>query len=169
VPTVAGVVFTSSILNVDANGAPNSYRVDGNGLSYTCDGVVGIVNGKPVTPGRPNWQKVCQKAWSTAIKSGDYSNVDIFGFEKGEHGKPVVQGAGDPLPGEAYVSTTSMPVASTPNKTQRHYVDATAIPYIMLTQDFAKANRIAFGDVAVVYRPRNGRIAYECSPIQVRL
>lgn len=123
-------------------------------------GVVGIVNGKPVMPGTPNWQKVCQEAWSTALKSSVYSNVDIFGFEKDEHGKPVVQGAGDPLPGEAYVSTTSMPVAGTPDRTQRHYVDANEIPYIVLTQDFAKAHHIALGDVAVVYRPRNGRIAY---------
>lgn len=30
--------------------APNSYRVNGNGLYFTCDGLVGIVNGKPVEP-----------------------------------------------------------------------------------------------------------------------
>ena len=38
-----GVVFKTRGLAVDADGAPNSYRVDGKGLSYTCDGVVGIV------------------------------------------------------------------------------------------------------------------------------
>ena len=39
------VLFKSSKLNVDADGAPNSYLVDGKGLSYTCDGVVAVENG----------------------------------------------------------------------------------------------------------------------------
>src|ERR1035437_11016402 len=42
------VGFTSAGLAVDADGAPNSYLVDGKGLSDTCDGVVALVNGKRV-------------------------------------------------------------------------------------------------------------------------
>jgi hypothetical protein len=37
-------------LAVGADGAPNSYRVYGNGLSDTCDGVVALVDGRRVTP-----------------------------------------------------------------------------------------------------------------------
>jgi hypothetical protein len=156
------VGFASRVLNVDADGAPNSYRVDGNGLSYTCDGLVGIVNGRPVTPESDphGWQSACRDAWAAATKSGDYSKVKIFGFETNESGRPIVQAQGDPLPGDAFVSATSMAVPGTPKNTQRHYVDATRIPYIVLPGAFAAAHGIALGDVAVVYRPRTKQVAF---------
>lgn len=40
-----GVLFKTRGLAVDADGAPNSYRVDGKGLSNTCDGVAGMLTG----------------------------------------------------------------------------------------------------------------------------
>src|SRR5580700_3620570 len=39
----AAVAFETHGLAVDADGAPNSYLTDGNGLSETCDGVVAVV------------------------------------------------------------------------------------------------------------------------------
>ena len=80
------IVFTSPRLNVDADGAPNAYRLDGKGLSYTCNGVVAVENGKRVTPTSDpaNWQKKCNAAWKQALQSGDYSNVAIFGFQTGK-------------------------------------------------------------------------------------
>ena len=154
--------FSSSRLKVDADGAPNSYRVDGKGLSETCVGAFAVVDGKEINQhsGRRDWCQLAQDALNHAVKSGDYSGVKIVGLETGPDHKPIVQGKGDPLPGEAFVTTTSMPVPGTLAGTQRHYVDASTIPYISLDQHFAGAIHAAHGDVAVVYRPSTGRIAY---------
>src|SRR5271154_6822334 len=57
------IVFSTQGLAVDADGAPNSYLLDGNGLSPTCDGVVGLVNGRSVNPPAHGWLQICEKAW----------------------------------------------------------------------------------------------------------
>ena len=156
------VLFTSRVLNVDADGAPNSYMLDGSGLSYTCDGVLAIEDGRRVTPGSDpaGWQKKCATAWAQARSSGDYGAVDIFGFLKGSDGRPVVQGEGDPLPGEAFVSTTSVAIPGAPDATQRRYVDATRIPYIVLPSSFVQRHGVKPGSLAVVYRPLTGAHAF---------
>jgi Fungal chitosanase of glycosyl hydrolase group 75 len=161
--TADGAVgFTTRIFNIDADGAPNSYRVDGGGLSYTCDGVLAIRNGKRVTPSSDpkHWESLCNQAWASATATGNYSGVAIFGFEKDAHGHPVVQQPGDPLPGDGYLSTTSVTVPDGPNGTQRHYVDAAAIPYLVLPQRFAAIHGVKGGDVAAVYYRRTDKVAY---------
>lgn len=152
-------VYTTDVLNVDADGAPNAYRLDGKGLSFTCDGMVAIESGRRITPGDyPNtWEGKCIRAWTAARANGDYSTLDIFGLLKDEHGTPVVQSDSDPFPGEAFVSTTSMQLRDQPADTQRRYVDATAIPYIVLPTTFAGAN---LGSVAAVYRPKTGGVSF---------
>lgn len=153
------IVFATRILNIDADGAPNSYRVDGRGLSYTCDGVVAIENGRRVTPSNDRkWQEKCRAAWAHATATGDYRSVAIFGFEKDASGRPIIQGAGDPLPGEAYVSATSVEIPEAPPGTQRRYVDAGAIPYIVLPGNFPSRNGIRGGDVAIAYYPATGKV-----------
>lgn len=104
------IVFSTQGLAVDADGAPNSYLVDGNGLSPTCDGAVGLVNGHPVNPPAHGWLQICENAWAHAQQTGNYSGVKIFGFlADPKTNVPVVQQSGDPLPGKGYVSTTAFP------------------------------------------------------------
>jgi hypothetical protein len=148
-------------LEVDADGAPDSYRVDGNGLSYTCDGVFAIVRGVPQTQNNnpAHWQQLCRDYWTQAKASGNYSGVRIVGFLADSHG-PVVQSAGDPLPNEAYVTTTSLTIPGTPERTQRHYVDASQIPYVVLSPAYARAHGLVLGDLVLVYRPRTERYAF---------
>jgi hypothetical protein len=151
-----------SRLAVDADGAPNSYRVDGNGLSDTCDGVVALVGGKRVTPKRDpqHWYSICRQAWKDANDSGDFSKVAIFGFAKDNRNHPIVQAKGDPLPGEAYISETTMAVPGTPKGTQRHWVDAVNVPYIVLPGNFVNAFHVNPGDLAIVYRPKTKTFAF---------
>jgi hypothetical protein len=156
------VAFQTKGLAVDADGAPNSYLVDGKGLSNTCDGVAAIVGGKRVTPksDRQHWEAICQKAWSDAVSSGDYSHVAIFGFLTDKQHKPVIQAAGDPLPGKAYITTTTLTVPGTPDGSQRHWVDAVRIPYIVLPVPFRQEYGVAKGDIAVVYRRKTDVAAF---------
>lgn len=155
------IVYSTPILKVDADGAPNSYRVDGKGLSYTCDGVAAIENGRRLTLDDKDWQPKCRAAWAAAQATGNYSNVAIFGFAKdAKTNQPIVQKAGDPLPGEAFITTTAIEISEAPEGTQRRYIDATVIPYIVLPQAFRQANNIKDGAVAAVYRPKTGQLAY---------
>ena len=157
------VLFTAKELNVDADGAPNAYFLNGNGLSYTCDGVVAIENGKRVTPdsGDKDWQKKCNAAWSLAKQTGDYSKVAIFGFSVDmKTRKPLVQSEGEPFPGTAYISTTTVSIPGTPEGTQRHYVDATKIPYVVLPSSFVRKYKVQPGSLAVVYRPLTDKYAF---------
>lgn len=156
------VAFETRRLAVDADGAPNSYLLDGNGLSDTCDGVLAIVDGKRVTPASDpaHWLPLCRKAWAEAVASGNYSQVAIFGMLTDKQNKPIVQGAGDALPGKGFISTTSMTIPHTSDGTQRHWVDATQVPYVVLPSSFTSANHVKTGDVAVVYRPKTGAVAF---------
>lgn len=156
------VGFSSPRLRVDADGAPDSYRVDGNGLSYTCDGVVAVINGvRHTNENDPdNWQRLCREAWTRARSSGNYSGVAIFGFATDSQGRPIVQQQGDPFPGEAFLTTTTLSVPGTPDGTQRHYVDATAIPYVVLSRGLTQRFNVAPGDLVAVYRPATKLVAY---------
>jgi hypothetical protein len=157
-----GVSFKTRGLAVDADGAPNSYRVDGKGLSYTCDGVVGMVDGKRVTrkTDPANWNRICNEKWAQAQQTGDYASVAIFGFQTDKKGKPIVQQDGDPLPGQAFITTTSVAVPGAPQGSQRQYVDAVEIPYVVLPDAFRRHYGVGPADLAVVYWPRNKKLAF---------
>lgn len=150
------VLFKSSQLNVDADGAPNSYFVDGKGLSFTCDGVVAVESGKRITPdSNPgDWQQKCNAAWSLAKSTENYSGVAIFGFQTDSKNRPLIQGEGDPLPEKAYISTTSVRIPGAPPGSQRQYVDALRIPYIVLPSTFISKYKVKPGTLAVVYRKK---------------
>jgi hypothetical protein len=156
------VLFKSSKLNVDADGAPNSYLVDGKGLSFTCDGVVAVENGKRITPdSNPNdWQQKCNAAWSLAKSTGNYGGVAIFGFQTDSKNRPLIQGEGDPFPGKAYISTTSVIIPGAPSGTQRQYVNALNIPYIVLPSTFISKYKVKPGTLAVVYRKKSNTHAF---------
>ena len=156
------VLFKASKLNVDADGAPNSYLVDGKGLSYICDGVVAVENGKRITPSSnpSDWQKKCNAAWSHAKSTGDYSGVAIFGFLTDSKNTPLIQGDGDPHPGTAYISATSVNIPGAPLGSQRQYVNALNIPYIVLPSSFVSKYEIKPGTLAVVYRKKSNTHAF---------
>lgn len=160
----SAVVVSTSGLAVDADGAPDSYRVDGNGLSYTCDGVVALDDhgrhiNKKTDP--DHWQQRCQEAWQKATATGDYSKVAIFGFlTDPSTGHPIIQKEGDPFPGEAYVTTTLVSIPGAPSNTQRSWINASEIPYVVLPSDFVKRYHVQPGALAIVYRPKTGSLAY---------
>lgn len=156
------VAFSSARLNVDADGAPNAYRVDGMGLSYTCDGVVAIENGKWVTPknDEANWQSKCNAAWKAAQTTGNFRQVAIFGFAVDKNRRPLIQQDGDPFPGQGYISTTSVVIPEAPAGTQRRYIDSNRIPYVVIPSSVVKKYGIRPADLAIVYRPATGAVAF---------
>lgn len=75
-----------------------------------------------------------------------------------EHGKPVVQGPGDPAPGY-YVSQTTFEDESRPEHDPRRYVDATRINYVVLG-DEAERRGAKIGDFVAVKSERTGKCAF---------
>lgn len=158
----SAVGFHTPALQVDADGAPDSYRVDGNGLSYTCDGLSAIVKGVPQTRhnNKENWQALCRDGWKEALRTNDYSKLRIFGFLVDRNNRPIVQGAGDPLPGEAFITTTSVTIPGASDKTQRRYVNANEIPYVVLPERFTRQHKVANGALVVIYWPARNKYAF---------
>lgn len=64
------------------------------------------------------------------------------------------------MPGTGYISATSVVIPGEPDETQRRYVDATRIPYVVLPSSFKKAWAIKPGSLAIAYRPKTGRYAF---------
>lgn len=120
------------------------------------------VDGKRVTRKTDprNWKDICKKKWEQAQQTGNYSSVAIFGFEKDQNGKPIVQGDDDPLPREAYITTTSILVPGAPEGSQRQYVDAVQIPYVVLPDTFRGYYGVGPADLAVVYWPSKRKFAF---------
>ena len=154
------VVFVTKELRVDADGAPNSYLVNGKGLSRTCDGVAAIVNGRALTTKDKDWQSQCQTAWANAVATKNYTNVRIFGFSHDKANVPILQRTGDPLPNVAFRTETTLAVAGAPKNSQNEFVDATRIPYVVLPGWFEKKFKVSPGDLVMVYRPQNGAVTF---------
>ncbi|WP_158608215.1 glycoside hydrolase family 75 protein [Paraburkholderia sp. BL17N1] len=159
-----GIAFTVPRFEVDADGAPDSYRVDGKGLSYTCDGITALdAKGRRINKKTDpvHWQERCRAAWAHATTTKDYSHIAIFGFLTDRTtGQPLVQKDGDPLPGVAYLTTTSVSIPGVSGNVQRKWLDANLIPYIVLPVNFVSRYRVKPGAIALVYRPKTDVLTF---------
>jgi Fungal chitosanase of glycosyl hydrolase group 75 len=89
-------------MQIDADGSPRAYN------PVSSRGLDDLANA-----GHPgNW-------WGIATSNGR------------ANGTPVVQGPSDPAPG-FYVSTTALQALGSPDTSQRAYVDASTVPFIVL-------------------------------------
>lgn len=70
-------------------------------------------------------------------------------------GTPIIQGPNDPYPGY-YVSMTSLEDTTKSPSDPHRYVDASTIPFFVLTQGLAKTMGARLGDLAWVVNTHNG-------------
>jgi hypothetical protein len=95
-------IVFKSGLQIDADGSPKAYN------PVSSKGLDDLANA-----GHPgNW-------WGIATSNGR------------ANGTPVIQGSSDPAPG-FYVSTTALQAPGAPDTSQRAYVDASTVPFIVL-------------------------------------
>jgi hypothetical protein len=154
------LVYSTPILKVDADGAPSAYRLDGQGLSFTCDGVAAIENGRKIGTDDPQWQKKCRSAWNAARESGDYSKIEIFGFATDAMGAPLIQRDADALASTAFISTTFVNVLDAPEGTQRRYIDSLKIPYVVIPERIRQMYSVQDAAVAAVWRPHTQTLTF---------
>jgi len=81
----------------------------------------------------------------------------FVGILTDSHGRPIVQASGDPAPGY-YISTTTYEDTDQPEATQRRYVDAERVPFIVVSPRIRRLARgIVLGCRARVTHTRTGR------------
>lgn len=117
-------VWWEGPLAVDADGAPNAYAPNNQGLDWTAD----------------------------AGHDGDW-----YGVVCGPDGKPVVQGPGDPYPGD-YIPTTALTNPALKLTDPRRYVDSSVVPYLSIPSDSIGLYGIHVGDVGFAFCRRTGQM-----------
>ncbi len=121
----------------------------GSGVFFYESGMMIDADGAP-NAYHPHGQGLCYLA--NAGKPGNW-----WGIATDAGGEPFIQGPDDPFPGY-YVSTTSLQDETLDVDDPRRYVDATAIPYVVLPGRMdAGAN---LGDFGLAYNARNGKLEY---------
>ena len=79
------------------------------------------------------------------------------------NGKPVIQDQNDPAPG-FFISTTTLTNTGTNPRKPSHFIDASAIPYLVLPSDkyssFTSTKPIRIGDVGAVYNRKTGKLSF---------
>jgi len=117
-------------MTVDVDGAPNAYG----------------------PPGKPALD------FEKNAHTGGTLRGPIVGYLT-EHGRPVIQGPHDPMPGY-YISTTDFRDDSiVDDRNPRKYVDATKINYVVLGR-FGKRHGVKLGDLVVVHSHETEKTVY---------
>lgn len=142
---VDGAVLYRSGLVVDADGSPNAYRPGGGGLDYLSNALVDPHDDlhNPVS------------GWAGILT------------DNGEPtGKPLLQGANDPVPGN-YISTTAATDPTWPPRTQRHYLNSEEVSFISVPHPLHREMSCGTFDLAVVMLhagPPRGSIVGDVGP-----
>lgn len=125
------VLYRLPLLNIDLDGAPNTYHPP----------VAGHPHGNGPGLGLDDSRNASENLH-------DGADAKWVGIATDSAGKPVVQKDG-PFAG-FYVSTTTLQDTQFPESDPRRYVDATKIPYVVLNPILRKKAGLAVGDLAVV-------------------
>jgi len=107
--------------------------------------------------GAPNAYSPANTGLDDLANAGEPGNWE--GLATGPGDEPIVQGPNDPFPG-FYVSCTSLTDRDKPDDDPTKYVDASAVPYVVLPREIVKESGVHLGDFAVVFNLRNGKSSY---------
>jgi len=150
------LLFVSQ-MQVNTDGAPDSYHPDNLGITHLCNGLsVGA-------PGRACvWKPDCLADFRKARAAGFTGDPKIcfFAMVTTRDGRPVLQKEGDPKPGY-YISTTALKSPGKPADRPEAQLDSNAIPFVVIPGKWNRRFEDAgLGDVAAVYRKSNGRLEF---------
>lgn len=139
-----------SQMQVNTDGAPDSYHPDNIGITHICNGIsVGSDCG---------WKSDCLTDFFRARSEGfiGLTKICFFGMAADLRGVPLLQKDDDPKPGY-YVSTTALKQPGLPANTQRAQLDSNEISFIVIPRNWQteKYEDIQLGDFAYVYRKSN--------------
>jgi hypothetical protein len=142
-------------MQVNTDGAPDSYHPDDIGITHICNGV--SVGASCV------WKANCLADFNQAKAEGfnGPTKICFFAMATRQDGKPILQGPGDPKPGY-FVSTTALQQVGVDKKTPQAQLDSNQIPFIVIPRHWQQAAvpGVKLGDFALVLRRSTGQISF---------
>jgi hypothetical protein len=152
-PTRA-VAFASQ-MQVNTDGAPDSYHPDDIGITHICNAV-------SVGPSR-TWKAQCLPEFRQADAEGfrGPTRICFFAMATDASGAPLIQGTTDPKPGY-FVSTTSLKQPGQSSRTPQAQLDSNTVPFAVIPTTWQRSGQPGprLGDFGVAYRRSNGKLAY---------
>lgn len=153
--TSTGAIAFASQMQVNTDGAPDSYHPDDIGITHICNGVsVG-----------PNctWKAECMPEFRIAKAEGfrGPQKICFFGMATDADGLPIIQGETDPNPGY-FVSTTALRQPNEESRSPRAYLDSNTVPFAVIPRNWQPGGNPSpkLGDFGVAYRRSTGKLAY---------
>ncbi|MBI4519151.1 MAG: hypothetical protein HY699_25450 [Deltaproteobacteria bacterium] len=148
------IAFASQ-MQVNTDGAPDSYHPDDIGITHICNGVsVG-----------PNctWKAECMPEFRVAKAEGfrGPQKICFFAMANGADGVPIIQGDTDPKPGY-FVSTTALRQPNEDPRSPQAQLDSNTVPFAVIPRGWQSTGRLGpkLGDFGVAHRRSNGKLAY---------
>lgn len=151
-PTKA-LIFSSQ-MQVNTDGAPDSYHPDDIGITHICNGVSVGTNCV--------WKANCLADFNKAKAEGfnGPTKICFFAMATERNGKPIIQGSNDPKPGY-FVSTTALQQPGVDRTTPQAQLDSNHIPFIVIPRHWQQEATpgVKLGDFAVVLRKSSGQMS----------
>jgi hypothetical protein len=153
--TNANAIAFTSQMQVNTDGAPDSYHPDNIGITHICNGV-------SIGP-RCTWKPNCLADFNQA-KAERFrgpTKVCFFAMTTGADGVPIIQGDGDPKPGY-FVSTTALKQPGENVRTPQAQLDSNTVPFAVIPGHWQSARQPGprLGDFGVAYRRSTGKLAF---------
>lgn len=141
-------------MQVNTDGAPDSYHPDDIGVTHICNGV-------SVGPGY-TWEAKCLGQFNQA-KAEHFSGptkVCFFAMATGADGVPIIQGDSDPKPGY-FVSTTALQQPGQKPRSPQAQLDSNTVPFAVIPSSWQRSGRPGprLGDFGVAWRRSTGQLA----------
>lgn len=153
-PASKAIAFASQ-MQVNTDGAPDSYHPDDIGITHICNG---ISIGSACT-----WKAQCLPEYRQARAQGfkGPQKICFFGMAADEHGVPLIQGENDPRPGY-FVSTTALKQPGRDVRTPQAQLDSNAVPFAVIPGRWNKTGQPGprLGDFGVAWRRSSDKLAY---------
>jgi Fungal chitosanase of glycosyl hydrolase group 75 len=142
-------------MQVNADGAPDSYHPDDVGITHICNGVS---VGQSCT-----WKPKCLFDFRQA-KAEHFNGptkICFFAMATDALGVPIIQGEADPKPGY-FVSTTALKQAGEDIRTPQAQLDSNTVPFAVVPGTWQRSGKPGpkLGDFGVAYRRSNGKAVF---------
>jgi hypothetical protein len=153
-PSLPAIAFASQ-MQVNTDGAPDSYHPDDIGVTHICNGVS--------TGAGCKWEASCLPRFRQAKAEGFHgpTKVCFFAMATDAQGIPIIQGPSDPNPGY-FVSTTALRQPGEDVRTPRAQLDSNTVPFAVIPTTWQSAAEpgARLGDFGVAYRRSTGKVAF---------
>jgi hypothetical protein len=153
-PSSKAIAFASQ-MQVNTDGAPDSYHPDDIGITHICNGVS---IGRSCT-----WKASCLPEFRQAKAEHFKGSTKIcfFAMATDAQGVPIIQGDADPKPGY-FVSTTALHQPGENIRAPQAQLDSNTVPFAVIPGNWQTSGNPGpkLGDFGVAYRRSNGKSAF---------